>query len=550
MKKKTFARIGAVVLSVMLLIVLMPATAFATDKTADKWDGTVDIAWFTGTETEYNIDSAAALAGVSQLAAENNTFQGITLNLTTDVDLDGLPWTPIENFRGTFNGNHHKVSNMYVELVQGQSGFFEYLFQATVENLTIDQANVVMTATNSGFYQGILAGWAQSSTIINCGASGKLTADISGSDVPCVSGFIGSCKQNTKLQNCWSLADVTVVNEDLPAMVGGLVGQWENAADGAAVIDCYFGGSVLVADDETSAAGIMGAALSFNGEVILVSGCVSYGTITVPETVAENAIHIVALDEDGQAQNCLWPDDGKMAVVRLVVDWSTGTASADPNFDEQICGHAVSDFSDPAVLAELNENAQTENLWALGISGYPVFASQTNLIRGDYSKVEEAKAKVPADLSLYSDETVAALQKVLNGINYDMSIDEQAEIDALVKPIEDAVASLVYKDADYSKVDAAIAKAESLNKKDYKDFSEVEAAIQAVVRGKDITKQSEVDAMAKAIEDALANLEVIAVEIPKTGGATAGLSLWFTVFFLSGGATCLAAAYRKKLRMH
>lgn len=549
MKKKTFARIGAVVLSVMLLIVLMPATAFATDETADKWDGTVDTAWFTGTETEYNIDSAAALAGVSQLAAENNTFQGITLNLTTDVDLDGLPWTPIENFRGTFNGNHNTVSNMYVELVQGQSGFFEYLFQATVENLTIDQANVVMTATNSGFYQGILAGWAQSSTIVNCGASGKLTADISGSDVPCIGGFIGSCKQNTKLQNCWSLADVTVVNEDLPAMVGGLVGQWENAADGAAVIDCYFGGSVRVADDATSAAGIMGAALSFNGEVILVSGCVSYGTIIVPETVAENAIHIVALDEDGQAQNCLWPDDGKMAVVRLVVDWSTGTASADPNFDEQICGHAVSDFSDPAVLAELNENAQTENLWALGISGYPVFASQTNLIRGDYSKVEEAKAKVPADLSLYSDETVAALQKVLNGINYDMSIDEQAEIDALVKPIEDAVAALVYKDADYSKVDAAIAKAESLNKKDYKDFSEVDAAIQAVVRGKDITKQSEVDAMAKAIEDALANLEVIAVEIPKTGGECDSTSLWLAVLFLSGGAISFLGAYRKKLRV-
>lgn len=550
MKKKTFSRIGAVVLSVMLLIVLMPATAFSTDETADKWDGTVDTSWFTGTETEYNIDSAAALAGVSQLAVENNMFQGITLNLTTDVDLDGLPWTPIENFRGTFNGNHHKVSNMYVELVEGQSGFFEYLFQATVENLTVDQANIVMTATNSGFYQGVLAGWAQSSTIVNCGASGKLTADISGSDVPCISGFIGSCKQNTKLQNCWSLADVTVVNEDLPAMVGGLVGQWENAADGAAVIDCYFGGSVRVADDATSAAGIMGAALSFNGEVILVSGCVSYGTIIVPETVAENAIHIVALDEDGQAKNCLWPDDGKMAVVRLVVDWSTGTASADPNFDEQICGHAVSDFSDPAVLAELNENAQTENLWALGISGYPVFASQTNLIRGDYSKVEEAKAKVPADLSLYSDETVAALQKVLNGINYDMSIDEQAEIDALVKPIEDAVAALVYKDADYSKVDAAIAKAESLNKKDYKDFSAVESAIQAVVRGKDITKQSEVDAMAKAIEDALANLEVVTVEIPKTGGECDSLSLWLAVLFLSGGATCLAAAYRKKLRIH
>ena len=61
--------------------------------------------------------------------------------------------------------------------------------------------------------------------------------------------------------------------------------------------------------------------------------------------------------------------------------------------------------------------------------------------------------------------------------------------------------------ADYTKVDAAIAKANALNKDDYKDFSAVEAAINAVVRGKNITEQSEVDAMAKAIEDAIAALQ-------------------------------------------
>ncbi|MBU5435288.1 S-layer homology domain-containing protein [Pseudoflavonifractor sp. MSJ-37] len=45
-----------------------------------------------------------------------------------------------------------------------------------------------------------------------------------------------------------------------------------------------------------------------------------------------------------------------------------------------------------------------------------------------------------------------------------------------------------------------------MNKSDYQDFSTVEAAISAVVRGKNITEQDKVDAMAKAIEDAIATL--------------------------------------------
>ena len=69
--------------------------------------------------------------------------------------------------------------------------------------------------------------------------------------------------------------------------------------------------------------------------------------------------------------------------------------------------------------------------------------------------------------------------------------------------IEDAIDALQYKNADYTKVDAAIAEANALNKNDYKDFSGVEAAVKAVVRGKNITEQSEVDKMAKAIEDAI-----------------------------------------------
>ena len=62
--------------------------------------------------------------------------------------------------------------------------------------------------------------------------------------------------------------------------------------------------------------------------------------------------------------------------------------------------------------------------------------------------------------------------------------------------------------ADYSKVDEAIAKANVLNKDDYIDFKAVTLAIDAVVRDKDYTEQSAVDSMAKAIEDAIKALQL------------------------------------------
>ena len=65
---------------------------------------------------------------------------------------------------------------------------------------------------------------------------------------------------------------------------------------------------------------------------------------------------------------------------------------------------------------------------------------------------------------------------------------------------------LAYKSADYTELDKAEKAAKALNKDDYKDFSEVEKALAAIDRTKNITEQAEVDAMAKAINDAVANL--------------------------------------------
>ena len=124
----------------------------------------------------------------------------------------------------------------------------------------------------------------------------------------------------------------------------------------------------------------------------------------------------------------------------------------------------------------------------------------------DYTKVDEAIAKAKAlNKDNYKDFT--AVEAAVNAVVRDKNITQQAEVDAMAKAIEDAIAALQYKDADYTKVDAALAKAKALKKDDYKDFSGVEAAVNAVARGKNITEQGEVDAMAKAIETALSALQ-------------------------------------------
>ena len=107
----------------------------------------------------------------------------------------------------------------------------------------------------------------------------------------------------------------------------------------------------------------------------------------------------------------------------------------------------------------------------------------------DYTKVDEAIAKANAlNKDNYKDFT--AVEAAVNAVVRDKNITEQSEVDAMAKAIEDAIAALQYKDADYTKVDAAIAKANALNKDNYKDFSAVEAAVNAVVRDKNITEQS------------------------------------------------------------
>ena len=169
----------------------------------------------------------------------------------------------------------------------------------------------------------------------------------------------------------------------------------------------------------------------------------------------------------------------------------------------------------------------------------------------DYAKVDEAIAKA-SEVNKDNYKNFSAVEAAVNAVVRDKNITEQSEVDAMAKAIEDAIAALQYKDADYTKVDAAISKVNALKKDDYKDFSAVEAAVKSVVRGKNITEQSEVDNMAKAIEDSIAALEKKPAitkpeksdKSPQTGD-TSNLPLWIALLFVSGGAAIAATVVSK-----
>lgn len=189
----------------------------------------------------------------------------------------------------------------------------------------------------------------------------------------------------------------------------------------------------------------------------------------------------------------------------------------EPAIDSSPYGSAVDDFSDPAIVDALNTNASAGVTWAEGVAGHPVFERQEELALADYSAVDEALAAIPAGLSPYTDDSVTAVTSARDAVVDDLPRTRQVEVDAMAKAINDALDALEYKPADYAAVDAAEAKADKIDRALYTDESlaELDAALDAVVRDKNITEQQAVDAMADAIGDALAALEEVPASKPK-----------------------------------
>ena len=526
MKKK----ILSLLLALCLVMALVPMTAFAAE-TMDTWDGTADTSWYDEEKTEFYLQTAEQLAGMAKLINDDMAnFKDKTVYLENDLDLGGHEWISIGDgantaggsFQGVFDGQSHVVYNLYShEGLKSENkdnnnnlyrnGLFGAIYNATVQNLGIENADIVIPMNDTSTYgKGILVDWMTHSTIKNCYTTGSITG---GSYIEkYIGGLAGFLNGNNSISQCYSTAAITgnydgeyyaeqeggLEPMDCWDSLGGIVGA--SYTGQVTISDCWFGGEIVVNSIQAPVGGIIGY-----GKGVSMVNCL-VATKEIGNDGWENTYWLgYVVDKD--AKNCFWPNDAK---------YNSNVANAQSG---NSAGTAVDDFMDEGVLTGLNANAAEGVRWVPGIK-HPTFDWDSKNIPANYSKVDEAIAKAEAlNKDNYKDFT--GVEAAVNAVVRDKNITEQSEVDAMAKAIEDAIAALQYKDADYTKVDAAIAKANALKKDDYKDFSGVEAAVNAVVRDKNITEQSEVDAMAKAIEDAIAALQYKDADYTKVDAAIA-----------------------------
>ena len=127
----------------------------------------------------------------------------------------------------------------------------------------------------------------------------------------------------------------------------------------------------------------------------------------------------------------------------------------------------------------------------------------------DYKEVEKAQEKAQEiDKSLYTEESLKKLEDALNAVILDLDKDYQSNVDAMANMINDAIDGLVYKSANYTKVEEAQEKAREIDESLYTEESlkVLADALASVDSTKNITEQAEVDAMANMINDAIDGL--------------------------------------------
>ena len=441
-------------------------------------------------------------------------YHGYYFRQTTDLDLNGIDnWDPIGYsggcyFAGHYDGDGHTITGAKSTGKVDErdkddadsygcatAGIFGWVALGSVENLHVENANFKATGKGNYSYVGGIAAVALAASIKNCTVKNSALESKRDYNNNCAGGIAGYSTGAT-FKNCASVSN----NIQSMAYGGGFVGENDDDNDvgNSTYTDCYaVNCSVAAKTEETSGTSFAGGFIGMIVSDIALTNCYAYKqTLSTEGTSASNAatgVFAAYSFTNGSTYtasiittNCYY---GECAVT-------TNVGSATEKTSEEFTNGTV---------AKLLGNAFAQGKL------YPVFATDP----ADYTEVDAAIDKVNA-LNKDNYKDFSAVEAAVGAVVRDKKIAEQPAVDAMAEAIEHAIADLQYKDADYTKVDAAIAKANALNKNSYQDFSAVEKAIADVVRDKNITEQSQVDAMAKAIEDAIAGL----VPRPSSSGSS------------------------------
>ena len=499
-------RIGSLLLILALCFTLLPTAALASD---GAWDGSIDTAFAGGTGTEsdpYQIADGAQLAYLASEVNKGQPYENSYFVLTADIDLANHDWTPIGNsfsdalfggtdyhlFAGNLDGKGHTIFNISIgtENAPLESDVFG-LFGATggkISNLNLDDITIYGTAKNvSGYIIGLAGALARSASgpIENCHVANLSmtmnTPDSGTAAAYWIGGLVGALDGSQHIEEC--SASGTIKERSGKGSIGGLIGELGKAAKityshADVALDVkpdYYGGA--------NVGGLIGKGNGENDPETVISNCYATGNVTGGAYSGGFAGSLWGLN----IKNCYATGDVTGAFASMATFAGTdapaayaygsvtncyttgkvvGTASSTYAFMQQDAtarspitncyfadANSAIKNSNETAISKTPEEMQTEGFKdALNASsptnGWIFREGETPLCGAepaDYSVVDAALGKIPADLTAYTDESIETLSAATEAVIRGKVIAKQAEVDTMAKAIEDAIAALVKK---------------------------------------------------------------------------------------------------------
>lgn len=172
-----------------------------------------------------------------------------TYHLAGDIDLSGVKWHSIRNFKGTFDGNGYEIKN----LTSSTYGLFSSVgSNAVIKNVKLTNADIKSRYKTVGAVVSVINEKVQNVEIDNCFVSGVVASCLKkygkSSSSSTAGAIVGkNSSESSVISDCYSNAVVCAERQ-----VGGIVGSNKGS-----VINSGFGGTIensrniyeLVADD-------------------------------------------------------------------------------------------------------------------------------------------------------------------------------------------------------------------------------------------------------------------------------------------------------------
>ena len=416
---------GAALLTVLALLCTMTLPAAAASDTV-------------------TIATVQDFTNFSKQCTRDTWSQGLTVELTADLDLSGSDFTPVPIFQGTFHGNGHTISGLSFDKKGSKVGLFRTLTaSAVVEDLTVEGT---ISPQGSASQAGLLVG-ENYGTVTRCAVQGSVTGQED------IGGLVGLNGESGCIQSCTSAAAVTGVTN-----AGGITGQNLGTVENSS----NTGEINTQADQETptSVGGIAGLSRG------TIRGCTNSGAVGY-QHVGYNMGGIAGL-QSGEISNCsnTAPIQGRKDVGGIVGQFEPSTSltygpSPSQQLTDSLAGlfgqmeHFANQLNDMVTRGIRDAQAIHDSLSAIqdrthaaGTEGQKDFQAMADELYQHTTAISGSLDALREDLNRFGDEAGDQLQEALDETDTLLSKLEQLAQQAdsglgqSIHALEDTVSSI------------------------------------------------------------------------------------------------------------